>query len=78
MNKVSAFQSRSSSTRAGLRVSVELGNRLIALRRDLHQHPELSFGETRSASVLRDFLTALGITDIMRVAVRHLLRGRDT
>ena len=68
MNRVSAFQSRSSSTRAGLRVSVELGNRLIALRRDLHQHPELAFGETRSASVLRDFLTALGITDITRVA----------
>jgi amidohydrolase len=68
MTKVPAFQSRPSSTRAGLRVSVELGTRLIALRRDLHQHPELSFAETRSASVLRDFLTALGITNITRVA----------
>ncbi len=68
MNKTPAFQSRPSSPRAGLRVSVELGTRLIALRRDLHQHPELSFAETRSATVLRDFLTTLGITDIMRVA----------
>ena len=54
--------------RAGLRVSAELGNRLITLRRDLHQHPELAFEETRSASVLRDFLTEVGISDIMRVA----------
>ncbi|MEO7367159.1 MAG: M20 family metallopeptidase [Gemmatimonadaceae bacterium] len=68
MNKAPAFQSRPSSARAGLRVSAELGTRLIALRRDLHQHPELSFAETRSASVLRDFLTTLGITDITRVA----------
>ncbi|MGH9418544.1 MAG: M20 metallopeptidase family protein, partial [Thermoanaerobaculia bacterium] len=56
------------SARAGLHVSAELGNRLIALRRDLHQHPELSFRETRSASVLRDFLTELGVSEITSVA----------
>jgi amidohydrolase len=56
------------SARARLHVSAELGNRLIALRRDLHQHPELSFRETRSASVLRDFLTGLGVSEIRSVA----------
>lgn len=68
MSGPSALLPRAPSTRAGLRVSAELGNRLIALRRDLHQHPELSFGETRSASVLCDFLTALGISHITSVA----------
>lgn len=68
MSTPSALLPRAPSTRAGLRVSAELGNRLIALRRDLHQHPELSFGETRSASVLGDFLTALGISHITSVA----------
>lgn len=52
----------------GLRLSAELGERLVALRRDLHQHPELSFHEERSASVLSDFLTALDLVSITRVA----------
>ncbi|MEO5588248.1 MAG: M20 family metallopeptidase, partial [Gemmatimonadaceae bacterium] len=68
MSAPSALPPRAPPPRPGLRVSAELGTRLIALRRDLHQHPELSFAETRSASALRDFLTGLGITDITRVA----------
>jgi amidohydrolase len=33
---------------------------LIATRRDLHQHPELGFEETRTATLAADRLTALG------------------
>jgi amidohydrolase len=42
--------------------------RLVALRRDLHQHPELSLQEERSASKLTDFLTTLDLASITRVA----------
>ena len=49
-------------------MSPDLNDRLIALRRDLHQHPELSLHEERSAAVLTDFLKELGLTDITRVA----------
>ncbi len=55
-------------SRAGLRVSAALDAQLIALRRDLHQHPELSFREERSASVLTKFLTALDVASVTRVA----------
>jgi hippurate hydrolase len=41
---------------------------LIALRRDLHQHPELSFAETRTASTLERALAALEPASIARVA----------
>ncbi|WP_380179002.1 M20 aminoacylase family protein [Kalamiella sp. sgz302252] len=34
---------------------------LIALRRDLHAHPELGFAEHRTAGIVADFLTALDI-----------------
>ena len=35
---------------------------LVALRRDLHRHPELSFREHRTAGLLADQLRALGFT----------------
>ena len=41
---------------------------LIELRRDLHQHPELSWKEERTAGRLTDAVTALGAVDIARVA----------
>jgi aminobenzoyl-glutamate utilization protein A len=34
---------------------------LVALRRDLHRHPEPGFGEFRTASVLQEKLSALGL-----------------
>lgn len=34
---------------------------LIAIRRDLHAHPELSFHETRTTNVVRELLEAAGI-----------------
>ena len=36
-------------------------SRLIALRHDLHAHPELAFEEHRSSEVVADFLRALGL-----------------
>ena len=68
MKLPSALKSPKVSARAGLRVSAELGKRLITLRRDLHEHPELSFHEERTASVLTDFLATLDLSAITRVA----------
>ncbi len=68
MNKASAMKTPAPAAHAGLRVSAELGVRLVALRRDLHQHPELSLHEERSASVLTDFLSTLDLANITRVA----------
>ena len=39
-----------------------LAAELVELRRDLHRHPELSFQEHRTAAVVADRLTALGLT----------------
>ncbi|MEJ2151486.1 MAG: amidohydrolase, partial [Gemmatimonadota bacterium] len=47
---------------AGLRpVSDVLFDRLVALRRDLHRHPELGWRETRTASRIEAELDRLGI-----------------
>lgn len=54
---------------------------LVALRRDLHQHPELAFNETRSATVLERELSALAPVSVQRVAgtgVVARIRGRTT
>jgi amidohydrolase len=59
-------------------VSAALRDRLVALRRDLHQHPELSFHEERTASVLARELAALAPVTIERVGATGLvarLRG---
>lgn len=45
-----------------------MAEELVALRRDLHSHPELSWNEQRTMERLRDALTACGITEIERVA----------
>lgn len=54
---------------------------LSALRRDLHQHPELSWQETRTQATLERALAGLGITAVERVARTGLVAiipGRDT
>jgi amidohydrolase len=51
---------------------------LIALRRDLHQHPELSFQERRTAAIIRRELEAAGVTlqpGILETGVVGLLPG---
>jgi hippurate hydrolase len=53
---------------------------LVGLRRDLHQHPELSWKENRTAARLADAVTALGAVDVQRVAgtgVVARFAGRD-
>ena len=54
---------------------------LVALRRDLHQHPELSFAESRTAGALERALAALRPASVERVAgtgVVARIRGRDS
>lgn len=41
---------------------------LIALRRELHRYPELSWKEEKTAQRLEDFLRAIGVSDVRRVA----------
>ncbi len=49
-------------------LSQELKNTLVALRRELHQHPELSFREHRTSALLKRALGELGVERIDEVA----------
>ena len=54
---------------------------LVALRRDLHAHPELGFEEHRTARVVAERLAALGIehqTGVGRTGIVAVVRGRTT
>lgn len=54
---------------------------LIALRRDLHQHPELAFAETRSCAALERALAMANPVSVQHVAGTGLvarIRGRDS
>ena len=58
-----------------------LRERLVALRRDLHQHPELAFAEHRTGDVLVRELEALAPAGLKRVAgtgVIARIAGRDS
>ncbi len=37
---------------------------MVRLRRDIHQHPELSFQEVRTARLVADTLAEIGFTDV--------------
>jgi amidohydrolase len=55
-----------------------LAVQLVSWRRDLHQHPELAFRETRTADLVAGHLCALGIevrTGVARTGVVGLLHG---
>jgi amidohydrolase len=55
-----------------------LESRVIELRRDLHQHPELSNRETRTAFVVAERLSSLGLevrTDVAKTGVVGVLKG---
>lgn len=56
----------------------EIGPELIAVRRDLHAHPELSLQETRTAALVADRFRALGLevrTGVGGTGVLGVLRG---
>ena len=61
-------------------LSPALRDSLVSLRRDLHQHPELSFKEERTVAVLERELLALSPRSVRRVAGTGLvarIAGRD-
>jgi amidohydrolase len=60
------------------RATRKLESRVIETRRDLHQHPELSNRETRTAFVVAERLTSFGLevrTGIAKTGVVGVLRG---
>ena len=54
----------------------ELANRIAALRRDLHAHPELAFSETRTAEVVAAFLRNLGLEVFTGIAGTGVIATR--
>src|SRR5262245_1834727 len=51
---------------------------MVALRRDFHRHPELSFEERRTSEIIAERLTAAGLevrTGIAKTGVVGILRG---
>ena len=51
---------------------------MVALRRDFHRHPELSFQETRTSEIIAERLTKAGLevrTGIAKTGVVGILRG---
>lgn len=56
----------------------ELVPDMVALRRDLHEHPELAFEEVRTSGIVAQRLRALGLevqTGVAKTGVVGLLRG---
>ncbi|HEX6132447.1 MAG TPA: amidohydrolase [Longimicrobiales bacterium] len=56
----------------------EVSDRVVAWRRDIHQHPELGNREVRTAKLVSDHLNSLGIevrTGIAHTGVVGILRG---
>lgn len=62
------------------RISAELEQRVIEWRRDIHQHPELSNREFRTAALVQQHLEELGIevySEIAHTGVVGILRGEQ-
>src|SRR5256885_7874789 len=56
----------------------ELVPDLVALRRDLHEHPELAFEEVRTSGIVAQRMRTLGLevqADVAKTGVVGLLRG---
>lgn len=54
-----------------------LQDRIVAWRRDFHQHPELGFEETRTAGIVADELERLGLAVRREVAVTGVVGDLD-
>jgi amidohydrolase len=73
----SAAQAPALSAQAQARIAA-LEPKVVAWRRDIHQHPELGNRETRTAKLVADHLRALGIevqTGVAHTGVVGLLKG---
>jgi amidohydrolase len=58
--------------------AADAGQKLIAWRRDIHQHPELGDQETRTAKIVAEHLQRLGLevrTKVARTGVVGVLKG---
>ncbi len=58
--------------------AAQIETKLIAWRRDIHEHPELGKQETRTAGVIAEHLTKLGLevkTGVARTGVIAILKG---
>ena len=58
----------------------QLNEQTIALRRDFHRHPELGFKEVRTAGIVAETLTELGLdvtTGVGKTGVVGLLEGKS-
>src|SRR5690606_13061311 len=66
------------SALAEVRISSSLADKVIEWRRDIHQHPELSNQEVRTAKLVADHLKKSGLevqTGIAKTGVVGLLKG---
>jgi amidohydrolase len=60
------------------RLALEVNPKVVSWRRDIHQHPELSYQETRTAALIAQHLKSLGLevqTGVGGNGVVALLRG---
>ena len=58
-----------------------LSDKIISIRRDIHQHPELAFNEHRTAKLVADRLNSLGIdvqTGVGKTGVVGTLKGKNS
>ena len=56
----------------------EIFSEIVALRRDIHLHPELSYEEVRTTALITDYLVGLGITPeppLLETGVVALIHG---
>jgi len=57
----------------------EWEHELVATRRDLHMHPEVGFGVTRTAGIVAERLRAIGLDEVTegvgKAGVKGVLRG---
>ena len=59
-------------------LAAEIFPEVVALRRDIHLHPELSYEEVRTTALITDYLLGLGITPeppLLETGVIALIRG---